>query len=665
MRKLAFLYLFLASTCLVLPSCSLEPFETPSWDVELNLPVLTEDYTFRDLADEEGAISILGDSLYIEITEALTETDLEGRFDFNPYEGGFGARIGAFEVKAIESAHTAFTVGEVWEGAGAFSGHLEVPPFCFPAAGGPTPYRTVGLGDDFAWARIETGALDVTVENNLEVPLGDTSHGCPFVLRVSWYGGVWDSVVFDGPIPPGESREIEIDLAGQTIANSIQVSIAGGSPGSDGEVDFSHLDEIGINVAPQNIKVDRALASLPAQSFAAEHSITVEDSTRVVLAGIESGALSLGIFNNMPIALSVEVTTANLTHGGEPFSHSAYIPALSFEDSRIDLAGYTLDTGAVPGDPWYGTNTVTFEVLAETPGTAGHVEIASGDSLHIDVGMRDVVFDRVTGTLKPTRIAISEVHEIDLPEICRAVAISDAALMLSIRNEAMVGGEFEVEVTGESGAETEAAVLAGEIIPADLSGAPSEVDYEYDSQDVRDLISLLPERIRIEGDAVVWGQGRVYSTDALQGDLTITVPLVFEVEGDTVRFDPRTFDIPEDVRDEIEEAAREVYFQGRLVTDLDLSGAFNVYLGADSAGTYDTPLLTMAEPGGVAPFGAGAAPEGEFEIHLAREDLEVFLSDSLWVGLEVMLDATGGPVTARPGNFFRLEGCIRLVRRVD
>jgi hypothetical protein len=664
MRKLAFLYLCVATTSLVLLSCSLEPFDMPSWDVELNLPVLTEDYTFQDLADDEEAIKVLNDSLYVEITEALTDVDLAGRFEFNPYEGGFGAAIGAFEVPAIDPAATSFTLGEVWEDAAVFSGHYVVPPFCFPGAGEPVASKAISLGDDFAWADVETGTVELTVENNLEVPLGDPAGGCPFVLRVSWSGAAWDSVVFDEPIPAGESREAEVELAGETIANSFMVSMSGGSPGSEGAVDLSHLDEIGIYVAPRDITVSRALACLPAQTFEAERSITVEDSTRVVLAGIESGTLGLTVFNNLAVSLSVEVSTGNLSLEGEPFSCSTTIPALSFEEIDIDMAGYTLDTGSLPGDPWYGTNTVTFEVVAETPGTSHHVEVASGDSVRVDVEMRDVVFDRVTGTLKPTPVSISEVHELDLPEICQAISISDATLVLSIRNEAMVGGDFEVEVTGEKGAEIQTAVLSGEIVPADLGGAPSEVEYEYDDQDVRDLISIVPDLIAIEGEATVWGQGRVYSTDALQGDLTITVPMVFEVEADTIEFDPRDFDIPEDVRDEIEDAAREVVFHGKLVTDSDLNGAFNVYLGADSASAYSAPLLSMARAGGFARFGAGAA-DGEFEVHLDREDLEVFLREALWVGLEIMLDSTEGPVTARPGNYFRLEGYLRLVRRVD
>ena len=669
MRKLAFLYLrlylCLGFASLSFLSCSIEPFEAPSWDVEINLPVLTEDYTFQDLADDEEAIKVLGDSIFVEITEALSETDLEGRFDFNPYEGSFGARIGPFEVKAIDPASTAFTVGEVWEEAALFSGYFEVPPFCFPGAGEPTPYKAIDLGEDFAWAEVEMGMLDLRVDNNLEVPLGDPARGCPFMLRVNWYGGAWDSVVFEEPIPAGESREVQMNLAGKTIANTIQVSMSGGSPGSEGQVDFSHLDEIGIYVDPRSITVNRALASLPAQSFEAERSITVEDSTRVVLAGIQSGVFGLRVLNNLSVALSVEVTTDNLVYEGAPFSFNACIPALSFEDTDVDLSGYTLDTGSVPGDPWYGTNTVTFDVVAGTPGTAGHVEVSASDSLLIEVEMKDIVFDRVTGTLKPTPVSISEVHELDLPEICSAIGISDATLVLSIRNEAMIGGEFEFEVTGESGGNVETALLSGEIIPADLSGAPAEVDYQYDSQEVRDLISMLPDRISIEGVASVWGQGRVYSTDALRGDLTISVPLVFEVEADTVEFDPRDLEIPQDVRDEIEDAAREVVFHGRLVTDFDLSGAFNIHFGADSAGTYTSPLLSMADPGGFAPFGAGVAAENEFEMHLTREDLEVFMRERVWVGLEVMLDASESPVTARPGNYFRLEGYFRLVRRVD
>ena len=665
MRKLAFLYLCLAMASALHLRCSLEPFETPSWDVELNLPVLTEDYTFRDLADDEEAIRVLGDSLYIEITEALTGTDLGGRFAFNAYEGAFGVAIGAFEVAAMDSAGTAFSIAEVWEAAALFSGYLEVPPFCFPAPRLPTPCKTIDLGCAFAWAEVETGVLRIRVENNLAVSLGDPLRGCPLVIRVNWDGGAWDSVAFGEPIPAGESHETEMDLAGRTIASIFQVAMSGGSPGSDGPVDFSHLDQIDISAAPRNIRVNRALASIPAQSFESQSSITVEDSTRAVLAGIESGTVALRVFNNMAVALSVEIVTDNLTSGGESLSSTVYVPALSFEETRVDLSGFTLDTGSVPGDPWYGTNTVTFHLVASTPGTSGHVEVASSDSVLVEVNMSGVTFDGVTGTLKPTRVAISETHDIDLPEICRAISISDAMLALSIRNEAMVGGEFEVEVTGEGGGGVATVVLAGDIVPADLGGAPSEIEYEYDSQEVRDLIAMVPDRISIEGQAVVWGKGRVCASDALEGDLRITAPLVFEVESDTVEFDPRDFEVPEDVRDEIRDAAREVVFRGRLVTDFDLSGSFNVYFGADSAGTYDSPLLSMVEPGGFAPFATGEDAANDFEMCLTRDDLDVFLRDRLWVGLEVMLGATDSPVAARPDNYFRLEGHVCLLRRID
>jgi hypothetical protein len=233
MRKLAFLYLCLAMTCLTLLRCSLDPLDMPSWDVEINLPVLTETYTLSDLAEDEDAVKVLGDSLYVEVTKQLTEVDLTGRFDFSPYRGGFGARIGAFEVKTIQPAGTYFTIGDLWGDAGAFSGRVEVPPFCFPGPGEPVASGAIYLGDDFAWAQVESGIVDVAVENNLEVPLGDPAGGCPLVLRVSWYGGEWDSVVFDEPVPPGGVSEVEVSLAGRMIANSIGLKMRGGSPGSD------------------------------------------------------------------------------------------------------------------------------------------------------------------------------------------------------------------------------------------------------------------------------------------------------------------------------------------------------------------------------------------------------------------------------------------------
>jgi hypothetical protein len=661
MRKLAFLYL-VPAVCL---GCSLETPQMPSWNLEINLPVLTESYSFRDLADDHEAVSVVNDSILVEVNRALGPLEFAGSFNLNPCLREFGARIGAFEIGTIPPSSAVFTIGEVWAGASALSGNASIPPFCFPLPEGPYPSKVIDLGGDFVWAEVESGRLGLTVANHLEVDMGDPLRGCPFVIMVDWSGGEWDSISFEQPIPAGGTAEIEMDLAGLIICNTPVITVKGGSPGSAGEVYFSPGQEIEICAAPEGLLVQRALACLPGQSWSRTRSVIIPDSTRVILAGIDSGDLTLGFMNNLPADVSVEISTENLTYEGTPFVYSTTVPGLSYRDDEVSLAGYVLSTDAVGEDPWYGSNTVFFEIRAETEGTRYAVETRSTDSIAVSVGLSDIVLNSVTGTLKPVDIEISEEHSLNLPEICGALDLSRATLAFCMRNDAMVGGWFDVEVTGERGSLVETAALSGEIIPADLSGTPSEVVYEYNTYEIRDLISIMPDIMRIDGEAVVWGCGRVYTSDALRGDLTITLPLVFEAEGDTVRLEPRDFEIPQEVRDEIERGALEASFRGEVVTDVGLCGAFNLFLGADSADTYETPLLSMSKPEGFAPFGGPGFHGGDFEIVLTRENLEIFQRESMWVGLEVLLDSTEAPVAAGPDNFVKLKGWLRFLTEVD
>ena len=76
-----FLYRCVILLCVLmcLGACSVDPPTMPTWDVTLTLPVLTQEYTFADLADDEDLIEVVGDSLEIRVRQSMINLDFDGR----------------------------------------------------------------------------------------------------------------------------------------------------------------------------------------------------------------------------------------------------------------------------------------------------------------------------------------------------------------------------------------------------------------------------------------------------------------------------------------------------------------------------------------------------------------------------------------------------------
>jgi len=265
------------------------------------------------------------------------------------------------------------------------------------------------------------------------------------------------------------------------------------------------------------------------------------------------------------------------------------------------------------------------------------------------------------GALSPTEVEIDVEQEIEFPEICDAIEPLYGKLILRISNTAMIGGSFELEIEGYRGTTARSALLEGTVLPAQKSGVPVLSTEEYSSEEVRNLISLFPERIVIDGKATLSGRGTVTSEDSLGGEFEIVVPLSFRVEPDTIEFDPRSIEIDEDVRDELKNTLHEVVFKGEILTDLELRGGVRIYFGGDSAEVYTSPELVIPKTGWI-PFGQDSS---DFEVVLTDEDIDVFDVETLWVGVEVYLEGDEDAISIVATNYVRVNGCLTVVRRIE
>jgi hypothetical protein len=662
LHRLAVAILILAG----LLSCSVESPELPTWDVTVSIPVVTEEYTFRDLADDEEFLDVVGDSLEMSLSEAMTGLRLAGELTLDDCEEHFAVDLGAFDPDSIVPAEAVFTLEELWSGADDSEGYAEVPPFCFPEPGKAPPGRSLDVGDAFEWIEVDEGSLLVTVRNGLPVDLGDPSGGCPLKVRVGSGDTYGDSCIAHGPIPAGGETTFGLSLAGRHITAHLEVAILGGSPGSGDVVPVSEADEVAVIVIPSGIRASRALGRLPRHTLSRTETLVIDDSTKVMSGDIATGGATFTLANGLPVAMDVEVKTGNLHRDSQPLRVNAHLGALAVSTVHLDLSGFRIETVPDPGNPWQGSNEIIFEVVAETERQDALVEISSQDSISVVIQLERVELDRVLGTLRPTRLRLDEEHSLKFPEGFERIDPKDAIFVISITNSAMVGGAFSLRIEGERDGVVRRASFDGAIAPAEIRGTSVLTRCEYSSAETHELISIFPERVRVEGEAIVWGQGMVTSADSLRGNFGIVVPLVFRAGADTFTTEPRRNEISEDVSDAIEDGVASSYFVGSVISDAPISGAVRLFFGADSATAYSHPLLVL--PGGEAiAFGSGDDPSGAatFEVGLSHQGLEVFVRDAIWAGLEVRLDSTETYVTLRPDDAMRLEGRIELVKRVN
>ncbi len=639
----------------------------PSWDVTLSLPVVTEEYSFRDMADDEDFLQVTGDSLEIRVKEPITELSFESKLSLSADSENFGVSLGSFQVDSIGAGHVTFTLGELWDDAPGSGVSMEVIPFCFPDSGGAPLTRTVDMGDSYGYIEFTEGSLLVTVRNGLPVSLGDPAAGCPFRITVVSGGDYTDSCVAGEAIGPGCESTFELDLGGSRITRDVEVTIVGGSTGSDGVVLISPDDEIEITVMPVAIRAARALARIPEQVFRDTTMITIEDSTRFVSAEIATGSADFALTNELPVALTLHVETGNVTLEGAPLVIRKRIDALSDSTVTVDLSGYRIETAPVAGDTLEGSNEIDFDVRAELHRQNDLVDLSAADTISVYVTLDELVMTKVTGILKPTVVTFSEEQRLEFPEGFECISPYEAELVINITNTAMVGGRFTLDVEGERGTTLREACFDGVIEAAESEGVSQTTRCEYSGEDAIHLIGIFPEVVRIEGEATVWGRGTISVDDSLHGDLEMIVPLVFEVRADTFTTTPRMSDIDKGVRDGIEEGIEESRFSGHVITTAPLSGGVRLFMGADSATVYSEPLLVLPGDGYSIDFdGTEQTQDGdpEFEIDLGEDELEVFMRDHLWFGLEMRLDSSDGGVTLRPDDAVRIEGKIEVVRRV-
>jgi hypothetical protein len=429
---------------------------------------------------EDSLISVNEDSIYVfNKTVEIDPVEVGDQLKIDPIEKSFVQYASAV---TVDSSNTTFTIGydsvgldDITEIIDAEIGLIELDnigteetdPISFSdimpaelvaiieaaiASGGGSAdvvVDTVALVpqqksisfDSFTSADISSGNIDVTITNNLFIPLG-----APIYVDVkNNIGTLIFQLVWDTEIAPDSSSTITQDVSGMTLPGNMLVEVSGTSNGSQGDTvtvtteDLSSTFTVGL--AARDFQVTQANAVVPAQSIIDTSSIELVLSETVVEEAVmSSGNLDIIVTNNLPLTGNVQLVIPSLYFGTPDFTFTQdfVLTTGTFSVPTANMSGWTMAMD-------YTDQSLDYHYLIITDSTGSSVNIVSSDNVELNLAITDIFFSEVTGQIESQTITEEGDITIVSDSQIESAHISTGQMDLVINNN--IGGTADVQLT--------------------------------------------------------------------------------------------------------------------------------------------------------------------------------------------------------------------------
>ena len=480
-KAILFITIFFSGCTLDIP----DPDKLPVWSTALEVPIIETtidlDEFLKDSLISTYPVGEGGDSIFVfnKIIE-LDSVEVGDKLKIDPIEKSFVQFASAV---TVDSSTTSFTIGydsvgldDITELIDAEIGLIELDnigaeetdPISFAdvmpttlvtaietaiaAAGGSAevvvdtvalvPQQKSVSFDSFTSAVLSSGYLDVTITNNLFIPLG-----APIYVDIkNNIGAQIFQLTWATEIAAGDSATVTQDVSGMTLPGSMLVEVSGTSNGSQGQqvavttADLNSTFTVGL--AAREFQVTQASAVVPAQSIADTSSIVLDPSETVVEEALMSkGHLVITVTNNLPLTGTVRLTIPSLYFGSadSTFKQNFDLVTGAFTVPTVDMAGWTMTMDFV--DQY-----LDYHYLITTTDTdPNSVTISQTDNVELDLGITDIYFSAVTGQIESQTIIEGGDINIESESQIQSATISDGQMDLVISNN--IGGAAEVQLT--------------------------------------------------------------------------------------------------------------------------------------------------------------------------------------------------------------------------
>lgn len=649
--------------------CSVKKPESPTWDINVILPLMNKTYRMPKIAEDEEYLSIIGDILFFSLRDTLSGLRVADNLTIDPNTKEYSKELGPVRISGAQADPVNVRLTEVNPSLGQFQGaSTSIDPFTFP------PLEKKSRFSTFDSVTVDSGYFRIELINHFPFPVEN------MVISVndSTSGITVGELNFAGLIGPEEEVIDSLDLGGKTIHHIQIMEISGRTPGTNG--DSVYIDTltqmIDLLASISTLKVSEALAQIPSQTITKNDSIEVESDNLIQEAVIKEGSVHFYLYNELNLSGQATLTLLDFSREGSSFSHSWHIPANNSISDDIPLDGYIFRPISLDKPQF-----IRFRVVVETEDTGEEkVYVSSSQEIKGNVESSRIILSRFAGMLEPTRIRMEpEELLIDLPKGLKAISLSSVRMDLEVKN----GVNFPLELDslclqgydeGSIPLEELTIPQGQEYIPPEAEGT---IQFDSTNSNIVPFVNSLPRKIETKGSIVV-GDGE-YDGDAESSDTVlisyhIWSPLELILQPQTIEGGTTRVEIGEDTRDFVEDNLKSGAIIAQVVNHLPLGASVTFYFDPDSTNLDSGASLIIPTPPDSLDLKPGhtdrsgivdRAVKSALSIHLSHQDLQVFRDSLIFLRTKVEIPGTQGkPIKICPGDYLKITARLEVGAKV-
>jgi len=518
--------LFSIFIVLLLPGCSLDWDKTsdpnlPYWSTKLEFPILSTEVTLETLA-EDSAITIEGldsfyddgqsnDSLFVfRKTIEINKIEVGDKLKIDPISTSFSQGVDDVKVAAVSEnissavgtislddidpleTEVPYTLSSIHPDMAALHGTTVPTIDGFDLAPVTSPFTFT----DFDDAVFSNGQLEITIQNELSIPLGDINIT---LLKNDASPIDGSEVVISGPIPKGTSASGTLILSelGEPLPGNIIVLVNGDSPGGT-NVLIDKDSFFKVLISGSNLEIESARAKVPEQEISEEGIIELDDNpNKMIEATIQSGNLIIQVDNHMALESNLNIAIPSIqTDTGNDFETSLSISGntVGIVDST-DMTDYILVMDA-------DNQIINYSYMVTTIDSSPDlVQITSEDNIVVSIKLQgdldpdglptDITFSSFRGYLDQEAMVDSSTIELVNKTKVDQATLKSGEMVISITNGIGIAAVIDFTIVefikNGSSLDTSFALNTDPApldITIDLSGYVLDLDVIEDPQNV-------------------------------------------------------------------------------------------------------------------------------------------------------------------------------------
>ena len=667
--------------CILAAGCAVDPPQVPELDLAFNISVANDTTTIDEVArDRSEFLDISSDGrMALNFSTEFRESgraEVGNRLQVTPQAQSFGTQLGTIKIPgaSLDVPPVRVPVGTILPDIPA---GVEFPPDPLPAGVPAVAFADI-VGDlkltNVSLLVIEEGALTLTIQNGLPVPLS---------LNLVLKDAVTDTLVAAldpplGEIAAGGVGTGTFDLAGKRMSGALTVIVSGGTVAVDGRVTVAEGSELVILIGVSDLSVSEATAVIPQQVFADEQVLAFPDDRiqieRAVIADT-LGVLTLEVTNEIPVLMSVALSLPDLK-GPDGTPNVFVIDQLESNVTRtvtFDLR----ENEFSPDNPLE----LRISYQATTFPSDREVTIRSDSEIRIEARTEKLVFSLVAGRLNELSLPVDPLNQdVDFPDGLDNIGLSSTSLEVFLRSGVGFQSAIDLLIDGTNQAGNTESIHIQEVFPRGNPDNPLAIVISPDSRELTNFLNNLPTRITVTptvkvGDGV--GTESIAPNHFVQVDSVVfQAPAKFRITADT------RIEVPPEKQELADDDLRRRITSNLITTTLFTTIENHIPLGvrvslrvAERAeDVYANPILKIPREGAfsvpAAPVDAnGRVTESAFQttdVEVTKEEFLVFLKEGgVFSGVLVEIDATDGDVELFATDFVAVQAGAKIIVRLN